>query len=336
MSKSDKKIGSKKVFDIISWIFIALLFILSLSLVLIRNAKGTIYLFNSRYDVVLTKSMSYKNESHLDFLEGHDNQIQPFDVVQSEKVNSSTELNIYDIVLFNNPYVGTDMHRIVNKEKDGSDDIYIFKGEYLQDNNLLLPDVDSYFYTNFMSYSTMEMVVECSSPQYNDFYNFNFNSKSYKPIVTITNDGDKYIHKYVLDNDTTMPGITTIAHKKEFDYSDHIIKSIKFNSYYGTFEINNNQLVDYERENTKLFRTNITYTYEIRGDAAKDSDGWYKIDQIYSRVTNVIPKVGYAIRYLSSPYGIIMLTGTAFIIIIVSFLIEKSEKKDKESKDEKK
>ena len=333
-----KKINGRKIFDVVSWVLIFFLFSCSLGALLVKNKKGTVYIFGSRYDVVLTDSMSTINENHSEFLSGKSNQIQAFDLVRSEKVNAQTKLNLYDVVLFNNPYVGTDMHRVVGIEEDSGDEIYLEKNTFATvdgKEGLLLPNIESRIYTNTLNLSGMELDILTSDATYNNGYYFNFGGTNIEPTVTTTQVGDKYLHHLVLSRNTSRPVIVNLTHRLEFDYNDHLLLNVTYHSYYGDIHLNNSEFVLNEHEEYFL-RTNITYKYEIRGDKAKDSDGTFKIDQIYSKVVQVIPKAGYVVRYMTSTFGILMFVGIGLIIIGAQFALDHMEKKEKKALEMKK
>ena len=115
--QSTIKPEKKRIGSIISWILCILLFIIIAFEIVMKIRGKDAYIFNVRNDVVLTDSMSYKNkdEDIQKFLEGHDNQMQVGDWFFSTKVDEKTELNVYDIVIFQNIETGKEtVHRIVD------------------------------------------------------------------------------------------------------------------------------------------------------------------------------------------------------------------------------
>ncbi len=110
-----------KIKNIISNIIVFGLFIIVAVQLVFKFSGHTPYFFGMRYDVVLTDSMSEVNKEYADFLEGHDDQLKPFDYIVSKKINEKTELNIYDIVIYKHPLFGSTVHRIVDiKEINGT------------------------------------------------------------------------------------------------------------------------------------------------------------------------------------------------------------------------
>ena len=123
MKKNKTKEKNKvKIGNIILNTICVLIFAFAAYELILKFTNNSIYLFGVRNDVVLTNSMSYKNEDPRiqSFLEGHDDQLQVGDLVQSTKVKKDTELKVYDIVLFiNKDNNKLTIHRIV-EIKDGS------------------------------------------------------------------------------------------------------------------------------------------------------------------------------------------------------------------------
>ncbi len=117
----DKK--KARAFDIITIVISSLLFLFIAYEIAIKISGNSLYLFGIRSDIVVSDSMSYKNEDEdvQSFLEGHDDQFSKGDVIYSVKIDENTALNIYDCVMFSNPDNGKlTTHRIVNiVERDG-------------------------------------------------------------------------------------------------------------------------------------------------------------------------------------------------------------------------
>ena len=98
------------------------MFVFAFYELIVKFTNNSIYLFGVRSDVVLSNSMSFKNEDKQvqKFLEGHDDQLKRGDLVYSTKVTAKTELKVYDIVLFiNRDNNKLTIHRIV-VIRDGS------------------------------------------------------------------------------------------------------------------------------------------------------------------------------------------------------------------------
>lgn len=324
----------KKVKKIISRVFSASLMILCFSLVAIASiyklTKNTFYFFNHRFDVVLTSSMATKNEKYIDFLEGHDNQIDKFDFIVSKKVNESTPLDVYDIVLFNNPAIGTDTHRIVDKKYEGD----VFFLDYLERDIFFENDV---FKSNDLAtkikaeknvmFNRIDALVYTTDHFDLDEYYFNVDGKQVNLSVE-----EEYIEKGYYQ--------TRLSYSKDSNRPCKFSitkKSYTFNAYFSYIhlineETNNDilitpEIITGEKEQTYLF--NPIELFMIRGDAAPNEDGWFYRKDIYSKVVNVVPKFGYFSRFISSPYGAIMLLGIGIIPFIFTLLYEKKSKNEK-------
>lgn len=290
-----------------------------------------VYLFGNRYDVVLTDSMSEKNENHLDFLEGT-SQIQAFDLVGSSKITDDTELKVKDIVLFTNPDLNnkTDMHRIVN---------IIEKGDQVNFLNVNLKDYDNKKGIEFIDYgsciSTSSLNIKkfsitfLSDKPYNSNFLLNVGT-SYVEATTYTSqilESGIYEHKMIYERSTTYPvklvvrsaniSFTSILTNLDIECDADRYVNVKATDYIPTEE----------KSNSKLY--NVYYLYETRGDKAKDSDGIFERSALISKVHTVIPKLGYVVRFLTSIPGMILIIGLALIITIFAYLYNKPEKPKK-------
>ncbi len=324
------------VFDIISYVFIGIALTLALLGIIVKANNGTIYLFDIRADVVLSDSMSEKNAKYIDFLKGHDDQIQKLDLVFSKKVNSETELNVYDIVLFNNPGIGTTVHRIVGKEEKRKDVVRVEKPIFTTLDGvdvIQLNEIDSSIETNVTSYQNVEIELY-STNTYDERYNFYTGTSSSVVKVETTTVGEYYLHKISIKRDTSAPSQFLISHKDYRDYSGDYFASISIDSTYGNILLTPNKL-SLESGGKYVYNTNVSYQYEIRGDKAPNSDGKFGIEDIYSKVTWTFPKAGYFIRYITSIYGVILLVGVSVILITTQFLLEYLDKKNKKESQEK-
>ena len=144
-----------------------------------KITSNRFYFFGNRFDVVLTDSMSSKNENHLDFLEGYDNQIQKFDFVVSEKITKKTKIDIHDIVLFNNPPIGTDMHRVIDIERYG-DEVKIcnlVKTEFENIETFRFRSAGSYISIDKITFKSFQLVSYSKEPLKDTYYYFYVNGK---------------------------------------------------------------------------------------------------------------------------------------------------------------
>ena len=320
----------KKVGKILGYSLVGFVFALVAIGMAYKLAKKPFYFYNSRADVVLTDSMSVRNEKYKDFLKDT-KQIQAFDFVVSEKITSKTKLKVYDVVIFDNPDIGIDMHRIVEIDRVGD----TFKFNNLEQTKIGSLDTfkyvspsssvelkDAYIYTDF------EVISYTQNTFDEDEYYFNVGVESVKPTITSelgTNGYYKNTIKY--HRDSSAPAKFSIT-KKSYDFNS-FFESIKlYGGGSGDILINADtvkQAVDGE------YVFNVNERYLIRGDKANTDDGWYQRKQLQAKVVNVVPKVGYVVRFLSTPYGAIMIIGLMFIPIAYWLFFEKKKEKESEN-----
>ncbi|MCR4879664.1 MAG: hypothetical protein K5906_01745 [Bacilli bacterium] len=323
----------KKVRKILGKILSPLLVVFLFSIVTIslvyKFTNNTFYFFNYRNDVVLSNSMSYKNEEHLEFLNGHDDQIQKGDLVISKKITNSMPLNVYDIVLFKNPSIGTDMHRIVEKDYDGEKFTFtsIKVGEKFG-KTLFYGDQPSFSIklNTIYSFSKMDAVIYSENPF--DKSELYFNTSAIDSDVTVVSElQEGGYYKNIVSLDKVSPYLTTFSiTRKSYIYLSYF-ESVRL--YGGSTEcLITSDIITGEEKQNYIFHP--IEKFMIRGDAAKTEDGWFYREDIYSKVTNRIPKIGYFISFLSSPYGVIMIVGLAIIPVVYSFFTDKRKGKNNE------
>ena len=269
--------------------------------------------------------MSYKNENHLAFLEGHDDQIQKMDLVKSEIVNENTELEVYDIVLFDNPWIkAVDMHRIVDIREYSLDEINIYNAShdtFHEINTLVLNQYSGGIEIIDSLFSDIQITFLSESAEFSGGYKYSFAQEVVIGNVTSTEKENYYEHLVTIHRDSTAPLKFTVTHNKEFDYTSEHIAKIEFTSDRGEVQVTANEFID--KDDYLQCKANVKYEYQIRGDAAKSSDGWYKKEEIHSRVTKIFPKAGYFFRFINSLPGLLMIIGLGVIILITDFFIDK-------------
>lgn len=326
----EKLIKTRKIANnILSYSLIGFLFLVVGVSLLYKSIGKPFYFFNRRYDVVLTDSMSSKNEEHLDFLEGHDDQIQAFDFVISEKVNDSTKLNVYDIVIYDNPRIGTDMHRVIAVEDVGDTfELNNLKKDQFNGKeafSFYSPASSIFLNTDFM-FSKIEAVTYSSEPYDVSEYYFNINSQEVSiEVYSIQLLDGSYMNTISYERNSTAPAYFSVT-KKSYEFDSHF-------AYIKLYGVNEEckitpEIISGEEKQEVMF--NITQRYMIRGDKAKTDDGWYKISDIDSKVIRVIPKFGYVTRFLSSPYGTILILGIAMLPIVYWMIFDRKGKEANE------
>lgn len=324
----------KKVSKILGYSLVGFVFALIAIGMGYKFAKKPFYFYNTRADVVLTDSMSKRNEKYEDFLKDT-KQIQAFDFVISEKITDKTKLKVYDVVIFDNPNIGIDMHRIVDID---------YVGDTFELNNLQeekLGELDTFKYSSPSSaislkgtyiYTDIEVVTYTQNEfDENEFY-FNIDNGSVKPTITSSQQANGYYKNIITYHRKSASPTGFSITKKSYDF-DSCFEYVKL--YGGKKEILIDASVVKEAVEGE-YAFNINERYLIRGDKANTDDGWYERNKLQAKVTTVMPKLGFAMRFLSSPYGAIMIIGLMFIPIVYwIFLKKKFDKEKKEAeKDE--
>lgn len=319
---------TKKIISNIAF-YLALVIIYGFAIfaIITKFSGGSIFIGNTRMDVVLTDSMSVKNEHHLDFLEGT-TQIQPFDIVVSEKINENTKLEVKDCVLFKNPNLGnkTVVHRIINITENGIE----FKvNNFLKEK---INDLDAFSFISPTSGSVTLSVL--------DFTNVNIVSYSYSstsyislmvgPNVETVNVQTELIKDGLYKHQTSFSRISSAPNKTSIvsgtDAKEYITDISYTSKSKGTYTFNASELNNEATNNyRKLFGP--YYLYEIRADKSSTADGIYEREALISRVHTVVPKLGHVIHFIQSIPGLITLIGLALIITLASFFWTKNAKK---------
>lgn len=319
----------KLVTNIIFYTLIVLIYGFVIFQLIVKFNGGVVYLFDTRFDVVLTDSMSKKNENHLDFLDGT-SQIQVYDVVSSKKINDNTELNLKDVVLFKNPDLQgrTVMHRIAeitqkyDTLKINTAVEYTFNGV----KTISLTTYGSSIYLSDQSLKSIE-VEFVSNILSESYFSFNIGGSYVDGELTTTKIDNYYQHKLVALTNTKaaiptriVPTILDDAYITKVTYTTNTDRTFDFGA------------ADYIKPEAEIFeaKVNVIDFYKLRGDKAKDFDAGgkeFERSELISKVDNVIPKLGYIVRFLNSIPGMILLIGLAIIITVTSYFYNRIPKK---------
>lgn len=317
------------IINIIFYTAIVILYGFVIFVIVTKFNGGTVYLFDIRYDMVLTNSMSERNENHLDFLEGT-TQIQPYDVVRSKKITDDTELQLKDVVLFKSKELGnsTVMHRIAEIVTTNST-ISVLGGKeasYKGNKCITLPQYTSRITLTSVSLKSIE-VEFLSTEDYKGNYAFNYGGYYKDSIEHTSIKIDDYYKCNVICYSNSEASMTTGIYPNVL--TDSYITRVKYTTNEGKeFEIAAEEYTPVEGDYSKP--CNFIDFYKLRGDAAKNFDNGGKVfarSDLISKVDHIIPKIGHAIRYLTSIPGIIMFIGLALIITVFSYLYNRSSKK---------
>ena len=127
-----RKVDKRKVWDIVSWILVGILFIIAAFGLFLRFRRNQVYFFGKRYDAVLSKSMATVNEVIREDYEekGWTNQFKKGSLLVSTKITEETELKAGDIVIFINPDSNKiTAHRIVSVGYNGNENVYTIRAD---------------------------------------------------------------------------------------------------------------------------------------------------------------------------------------------------------------
>lgn len=306
--------------------FVFFFFALVCAIAKFQGAQFTI--LGNRYDVVLTNSMSEKNEKYKDFLEGHDDQFKAFDLAVSTRIEKPEDLKVYDVIIYNDRYVGTNMHRIVGIQENGHDEVLFDKCEVTtlgEQKGIELTDIDSQVSTSSLSFQECEMVVYSELPGEEQRYNFGSIHGIVNPTIKVENFGNGKKITYSIKKESTAPEKMLISHSQIFDYSKERILSINIKASSGEINVIPDDLKPVNGTLGCIY--NVDYRFEIRGDKADTSDGFYSFNEIQSKVVRNIPGMGYLIRFLNSIWGGIMFLLLGFLIILFQVISDHMDKK---------
>lgn len=324
-----KKIFLKKFLNVLSYVGIFVFFGFALVCAIFKFQGAKFNFFGSRYDVVLTNSMSEKSEKYKDFLEGHDDQFQAFDLVKSKPIEKAEDLKVYDVVIYNDRQIGTNMHRIVGIEEHGHDEVnYIgaFSNKLSEYDGIGLSNVESKIETSDLSFKILEMTVysELGSDKH---YNFSIINTALECEVSSVDAGNGKLVTYKVSKESAAPGKLTISHSDFFDYSKETIVSLKIDAASGSIDSKKADATFDGDKATAIY--NVDYRFEIRGDKANDSDGYYSFNEIEAKVVSNSPKMGYFIRFLNSIWGGLMFILLGAIILTFDIISGHMDKKAK-------
>ena len=325
----NKKKTIKKVLDVASYVAVFLFFIMALVSCILKFSGVKFNVFGSRYDVVLTDSMSSKNEKYKAFLEGHDDQFDAFDVVKSEKVENQSDIKLYDVVLYDDPKIGLNMHRIVNIVEDGKDIISARSSTIKTIGNytgISFNDITSRFKSEFMQFDEIEMTVLSLEDGDGNLFDFNCSGTNLSPVITKTNENGSFIFTYKVINTEKAPGYMYITYKNIHNYDNDLIINLKVNASSGLIDA---KASDFTQSGDELVgEFNHSFRFETRGDKADTSDGMISFSKIEGRVVKRIPKLGYFLRFMESIWGSIMFILLGFLILGSAILRDYLDKKE--------
>ena len=325
---------TKRIFaNIAFYLVLAIIYSFAIFAVVTKFTNGTIYLFNSRTDVVLTDSMSVRNENHAEYL-SDTKQIQPFDMVVSQKITDETELKEKDCVLFYNPNYHNELvvHRIVHVYEEGIQFKVnnATKTSFNKEDVFTLAKVEGEVVMGTLDYKSISITAYSSSLSSSYLVLSEGKNVVETNVETTTISDNVYKHVISYSRSSTAPYKTFISNGTD---QPVYISSITYESdSVGELTFSASELkLDESNNYKKLF--NAYYLYEIRADKSNSSDGIFERDKLVAKVTNVIPKLGHFVHFIQSLPGIIMLVGLTILITISSFFWNKNVNKSSEPKE---
>jgi len=321
MSKSKKIIA-----NIAFYLVLVLIYAVAIFGIVNKFNKETLFFFGNRVDIVLTDSMSVRNEHHADYL-SDTTQIQPFDMIVSSAINEDTELKEKDCVLFKNPNYNNEVvvHRIVHIYEEGisfkvnnaskttfnNEDVFTLD---LMTGEMVMASLD-YKKITVTLYTPSEYNMYCTIAQ-------GKNNLDTTSVTTKVSEG-VYKTEVSYERESSAPYKTFIAPAID---KDVYFSSVTYEtSTSGTLSFSASEL-ELEEDNSFKKYFNSYYLYEIRGDKSNSSDGVFERKDLISKVNKVIPKLGHVTHFLQSIPGIIMLAGLTVIITVASFFLNKPAK----------
>lgn len=319
----------KVITNIIFYTLIVFIYSFVLFGVITKFTGGAVYLGNNRMDVVLTNSMSYKNENHLDFLEGT-TQIQPFDIVTSSTINKDSELFVKDVVLFRSPNYHNQLvvHRIIGIEETGNKlTITRLLKEQFNNQEMMRLDATGLIRLTALDFTKIE-IDAYTDQEYAKYLIMQSNAKNVEPIVETTKISDNLYHHHIYYEKNNNFTYVSVIGNYSLNQKVYIASVTYHSDSKGATTITANDVTPDDKGNVMKFLYPYNL-YEIRADTAYSSDGKFTIEQLISRVHTVTPKLGHVFRFLQSIPGIIMMVGLAIIITVASFLLNKEDKKHK-------
>lgn len=128
---SNKKKTVKIILNVFFYAILSIIIaVLIYGIVLKKRGDQSFYVFGYRAMIVSSDSMSSKHKDYVEFLEGHNEQMQIGDLVITRKIRDDDELKIYDIVTFIDGEGRTVIHRIVKEEIWGNGKhVYTTRGD---------------------------------------------------------------------------------------------------------------------------------------------------------------------------------------------------------------
>lgn len=176
-------------------------------------------------------------------------------------MDKDTELFIKDVVLFNNPKIGTDMHRIVDIEYRG-DEVQLanWKVDKYHNNDIFMmfSIEGSIKIDKPIMFNNIEIVTYSDTPYDIDEYHYRVNSTQINDKLVVEStliDGAYYHNKITYHTDSLIPSTFSLT-KKSYDIISHF-------SYIKLYGDTKEYLIDHTIFNGYKFQTYLFYKYPV-------------------------------------------------------------------------
>lgn len=132
----------RRIKQVLLWILIALLIPFLLFSAYSKIVNGVAMIGDHGIIAVASGSMSQKNEANT-YLSNINDQFNTYDVIVLEKVESDSELKLYDVIAYVNDDGDNIIHRIVGFQQTASGVKYITRGDSNNADDLYRPSIDN-------------------------------------------------------------------------------------------------------------------------------------------------------------------------------------------------
>lgn len=131
----------RRVKQVLTILLIAALIPFMLLAIYSKITNGVAMIGGKGIIAVASASMSMKNEAN-PYLANINNQFNTFDVISLEKVESPSELNLYDVIAFTNDEGTNIIHRIVGVQQTPNGPRYVTRGDSNNADDEYKPSID--------------------------------------------------------------------------------------------------------------------------------------------------------------------------------------------------
>lgn len=328
MEKVKHKHSKKKIIlNIVFYTVMAIFYIFVIVGVISRFNNGAFYIFGNRYDVVLSSSMASVNPVNKEFLKGTD-RLHRNDLIKSHVIDDNTELNLKDIVLFNNPYDGNKLtvHRIVEINEIGDSIKFGAISKTTIEGVEYINFTDEYTYAiSSRVKATSVTIKSISKKDVTDAFLCRFGETKMSLTTTKEKIGEYYHYETTFSRGINTPIQVYILP----NYTDQYISSIHYT-------IGDNKdinvipsEVNIKEDGSAESFYNFYYQYVTRGDANSSDDGKFVRSDFLTKLTKNYGGIGIVVKFITSIFGIITFALLAVIISVGAYFYGRKPKEEK-------